>query len=282
MFKFASGVERCIINTTKDGHQVGYARFSTLQEAQQAVAYLNGYSLDEDFPYPIKCFMSSTQLLDLPTGQKRPADAEWGQAPAKVAKGNGKGLWLKGGKGMEYGKGWGSKGWGKDDWQGAGWEGGKGWESGSMGMTHGKGMYGGKAMSAKGMDGKGVGGGPVSETGLGKEMQSGGAVGTGRGGPAKVKFLHTTSVYVGGIPHDWSEEALRGLFEPFGAITHLQLTRKNNPMGNIGFVHFGSKEEAESAIVSMNGYPLDGTKHLVVRFNTSPVASEHTTPSADK
>jgi len=32
-------------------------------------------------------------------------------------------------------------------------------------------------------------------------------------------------VYVGGIPHDWDEGALRSLFEGFGAITTVRINR---------------------------------------------------------
>jgi hypothetical protein len=64
LFKFAWGFERASINRTKAGHQVGYARFSSIAEAQQALEYLQGFPLDEDFPNPVKCFMSTTQLND--------------------------------------------------------------------------------------------------------------------------------------------------------------------------------------------------------------------------
>eukprot|EP01001_Neometanema_parovale_P008595 NODE_4864_length_1008_cov_146.111864_g4657_i0.p1 GENE.NODE_4864_length_1008_cov_146.111864_g4657_i0~~NODE_4864_length_1008_cov_146.111864_g4657_i0.p1 ORF type:complete len:277 (-),score=95.96 NODE_4864_length_1008_cov_146.111864_g4657_i0:177-962(-) len=64
LFKFAWGFQRCSVNQTSKGRQVGYARFSTPAEASQAIEYLQGFPLDEDFPHPAKVFMSSTQLSD--------------------------------------------------------------------------------------------------------------------------------------------------------------------------------------------------------------------------
>eukprot|EP00670_Eutreptiella_braarudii_P006897 CAMPEP_0174286462 /NCGR_PEP_ID=MMETSP0809-20121228/11961_1 /TAXON_ID=73025 ORGANISM="Eutreptiella gymnastica-like, Strain CCMP1594" /NCGR_SAMPLE_ID=MMETSP0809 /ASSEMBLY_ACC=CAM_ASM_000658 /LENGTH=236 /DNA_ID=CAMNT_0015382551 /DNA_START=41 /DNA_END=751 /DNA_ORIENTATION=- len=189
IFKFAGGVERVIINMTKTGKQVGYARFSSLPEAQAAMEYLNGYPLDEEFPEQIKVFMSTTQLNDtksLPNaGMKRTAAEDWSNGPPiKYAKGG------KGGKGA------------------------------------GKGASQGVASS--------------------------------------------TSVYVGGIPHDWDETMIQRMFETSGAITQINLTKGRNPIGNIGFVHYGTPEEAQIAIQNMNGYAVDETRYLTVRANTSP------------
>jgi len=64
MFKFAPGFERSSINRTNAGHQVGYARFATAEEAQQVLEFLHGYPLDDEFPDPVNCFISSTQLND--------------------------------------------------------------------------------------------------------------------------------------------------------------------------------------------------------------------------
>eukprot|EP01004_Peranema_trichophorum_P008786 NODE_7535_length_767_cov_38.560559_g6923_i0.p1 GENE.NODE_7535_length_767_cov_38.560559_g6923_i0~~NODE_7535_length_767_cov_38.560559_g6923_i0.p1 ORF type:complete len:195 (-),score=33.48 NODE_7535_length_767_cov_38.560559_g6923_i0:125-709(-) len=64
MFKFAYGFERASINRTKAGQSVGYARFTTKEEAQAAVDFLHGSSLDEELTHPVKAFMSSTQLSD--------------------------------------------------------------------------------------------------------------------------------------------------------------------------------------------------------------------------
>eukprot|EP00667_Euglena_gracilis_P012083 EG_transcript_12387 len=206
MFKFAAGVQRCIINHTKSGHQVGYARFGTPQEAQAAIEWLHGYPLDEDFPQTLKVFMSSTQLRDaLPgTGMKRPLDNGFGGPAFKIPRGGAFGGF---GGGFAYGAP-------------AGFPGGRG-----LGKGRGRGK--------------------------------GGAVAS------------PTSVYVGGVPHDWDETALQSLFEGFGTISKVQLTRGSNPVGNIAFIHFTSPEEAQGAIQSMNNYPLDETRHLVVRANTS-------------
>eukprot|EP00667_Euglena_gracilis_P013088 EG_transcript_13479 len=201
MFKFANGVQRCIINHTKAGHQVGYARFGTAQEAQAAIEWLHGYPIDEDFPNTLKVFMSSTQLRDaLPgTRPKRPLDNGFGAPAAKFPR------------------------------------------LGGVPFAAAPGFIGGRGF------GKGAG------------------KGRGKGGVAS----SPSSVYVGGVPHDWDETALQSLFEGFGTITKVQLTRGSNPVGNIAFIHFTTPEEAQGAIQSMNNYPLDETRHLVVRGNTS-------------
>lgn len=176
MFKYAWGFERATINRTKLNHQVGYARFSTVRQAQSAMEYLQGFPLDEDFPTLVKCFMSTTQLND-------------GLLDSRVG---------------------GKRGYGMDP----------------MGFPFVK---------------------------------------RRRQGPP-----NPLSVYVGGVPHDWSEAHLTQLFEPHGTITAMQLAGgKVAEVGNIAFIYYSSAEEATAAIAAMNNYPLDAGKYLVVRHNTS-------------
>jgi hypothetical protein len=177
IFKFAWGFERASINRTKTGHQVGYARFSSVVEAQQALDYLQGFPLDEDYPSPVKCFMSSTQLNDelLDKPGKRTFGEMAGQAEA--------------------------------------------------------GLYPQRPFLRK---------------------------------------ANPLSVYVGGIPHDWEDAQLTELFSPFGAITSLQLHEgKSQELGKIAFIFYSDATEATAAIQNLNHYPLDETRHLVVRQNTS-------------
>ena len=68
--------------------QVGYARFSNLHDAQTAIEYLNGFPLDEDFPTPVKAFMSTTQLnvCNLPlSGSGRTALRATGPLPGSCS-----------------------------------------------------------------------------------------------------------------------------------------------------------------------------------------------------
>jgi len=222
MFKFANGVERCIVNHTKKGHQVGYARFATLQDAQNALEWLNGYPLDEEYPDTMKVFMSTTQLRDPAPGAKRAMPDQWAAPEAKFAKGGGKGFGLA----PQLG-----------------------YAPAGFGMPMATLGFGGFAAN-------GFGGGKGFGRGYGGKG--------GKGGAAS-----PTSVYIGGIPHDWDETALTSLFEGFGAITSVRLTRGTNPVGNIGFIYYTSPAEAQAAIQNMNNYPLDDTRHLVVRANTS-------------
>ena len=78
------------------------------------------------------------------------------------------------------------------------------------------------------------------------------------------------SVYVGGIPHDWEDAQLTELYSPFGAITSLQLHEgKSQELEKIAFTFYSDATEATAAIQNLNHYPLDETRHLVVRQNTS-------------
>ena len=65
----------------------------------------------------------------------------------------------------------------------------------------------------KGAGGKGMG------MGMGKGKGVAGGKGKGSGGAV----TNTTSVYVGGVPHDWDEAMLQGLFESSGTITKVCL-----------------------------------------------------------
>eukprot|EP01012_Entosiphon_sulcatum_P025626 TRINITY_DN30973_c0_g1_i1.p1 TRINITY_DN30973_c0_g1~~TRINITY_DN30973_c0_g1_i1.p1 ORF type:complete len:304 (-),score=52.29 TRINITY_DN30973_c0_g1_i1:94-927(-) len=189
MFKFAWGFERSTITRSKEtGHQIGYARFATREQADCAIQVLNGGTIDEDFDRTAKCFLSSTQLKDelvenklqntrfpfpLPPGSFYPV-------PLRI------------------------------------------------------GLQGSRASA------------PPT--------------------PAKA---HTSSIYVGGIPHEWTEEMLTQLFSPYGNITHLSLHKGNNPIGKVAFIFFSLPSESQAAIQGVNGLTIDGTRYLTVRANTS-------------
>eukprot|EP00993_Chasmostoma_nieuportense_P003306 NODE_4031_length_853_cov_33.903581_g3874_i0.p1 GENE.NODE_4031_length_853_cov_33.903581_g3874_i0~~NODE_4031_length_853_cov_33.903581_g3874_i0.p1 ORF type:complete len:250 (-),score=41.27 NODE_4031_length_853_cov_33.903581_g3874_i0:103-852(-) len=81
----------------------------------------------------------------------------------------------------------------------------------------------------------------------------------------------STSVYVGGIPHEWDEAYLWSMFANYGTVTHLQLREGSNPLiGKVAFVFFSHQAEAVAAIAGLHGCSLDGVaRHLVVRRNTS-------------
>jgi len=211
MFKFAAGVERCLLNfSVKTGHPAGYARFGTLAEAQQVIDYLNGYPLDEDFLNPLKAFLSSTQLNDAPAAPRAPAMAPaaaamapWGAPEAAMVPWGALAPW-----GAPAAPGFGA-------FPAPGGKGGKGYKGGAPG-----------------------------------------------GDPS-------TSVYVGGVPHEWDEGALASLFAGVGTVTNLAFGPAKSPIGKIAFVHFGSPGEAQAAIAGLNGYAIGDGRVLAVRPNTS-------------
>ncbi len=69
-----------------------------------------------------------------------------------------------------------------------------------------------------------------------------------------------TRLYVGGLPYSTTEEELRGLFEPAGAINSVAIItdRYSGQSRGFGFVEMESKEQAQAAIRLLNGSALGG------------------------
>lgn len=63
-----------------------------------------------------------------------------------------------------------------------------------------------------------------------------------------------TSIYVGNLPFQCSEEEIRELFEPFGTVNSVKLVsdRETGKPRGFGFVEMDS-EEAAAAIEQLNG-----------------------------
>lgn len=68
---------------------------------------------------------------------------------------------------------------------------------------------------------------------------------------AKVKVA-----FVGNLPASADEDFLRKLFEPFGQIDRVALSRKSQ--FPVGFVHFANRSELENAIKEMDGKTIQG------------------------
>lgn len=86
---------------------------------------------------------------------------------------------------------------------------------------------------------------------MGQDMYGGGGGGGGAG--AYVDPANTT-VFVGGLSLDVTDQTLYTLFKPFGLIVQIKLP----PGKNCGFVKYASREEAEDAISNMEGYVIGG------------------------
>jgi RNA recognition motif-containing protein len=68
-----------------------------------------------------------------------------------------------------------------------------------------------------------------------------------------------TSIYVGNLPFQCSEEEMRELFEPFGTVNSVKLVsdRETGKPRGFGFVEMDD-EEAAAAIEQLNGTEFKG------------------------
>jgi len=78
------------------------------------------------------------------------------------------------------------------------------------------------------------------------------------------------NLYIEGLPLDWGEPDLRGLFETHGELTEVRIliNKKTNDKTGVGFVHFSKPEEAHSAKDALDGtQAVEGAdKTLTIRF----------------
>lgn len=73
------------------------------------------------------------------------------------------------------------------------------------------------------------------------------------------------NIYVGRLPVDISEQALRDMFEQYGQVTSIKLI-KDKFTGNLrgfGFVQMESDEQGEAAIAGLNGKEVNGSRIIV-------------------
>lgn len=76
----------------------------------------------------------------------------------------------------------------------------------------------------------------------------------------------TNKIYIGNLPYDMDEEALKTAFSQFGEIVDVKIV-KDRETGNsrgFGFITFSNHEEARRSLV-MGGQMLQGRK-LFVKF----------------
>lgn len=67
---------------------------------------------------------------------------------------------------------------------------------------------------------------------------------------------NNTTVFVGGLASDVEEQTLFSLFKQFGIIQQIKIP----PGKNCGFVKYTTREEAENAIASVQGYVIGGNR----------------------
>ena len=68
------------------------------------------------------------------------------------------------------------------------------------------------------------------------------------------------NMYVSNLSFHTSEDDLRKLFEPFGAVSSAKviMDRETGRSRGFGFVEMNADSEAEAAIKSLNGKDIDG------------------------
>jgi RNA recognition motif-containing protein len=90
--------------------------------------------------------------------------------------------------------------------------------------------------------------------------------------PARTTFSYVTvaRLFVGNLPHDTSEEALRAAFAELGDVTevHVVQDRYTGRCRGFGFVTMATAEQAKRAVEKMNGASLGGR---VLKVNEAEV-----------
>src|SRR5579862_4306777 len=67
-------------------------------------------------------------------------------------------------------------------------------------------------------------------------------------------------IFVGNLSYNSTEESLRALFEPYGAVEQVSIVtdRETGQPRGFGFVEMTANAEADRAIADLNGRELDG------------------------
>lgn len=84
-----------------------------------------------------------------------------------------------------------------------------------------------------------------------------------------------SNIFVGNMSFQTTEEDLRGLFQPFGEITRVNIPTDRDtgrPRG-FAFVEMASASEANAAISALNGKELDGRQLRVNEAQPKPERS---------
>lgn len=89
-----------------------------------------------------------------------------------------------------------------------------------------------------------------------------------------------TKLFVGNLAYSTSERDLRSTFERFGRVSSVQLVhdRQTGDPRGFAFVGMPSWEDAEEAIVRLNGASLTGRQIVVSQAQSAPKAVEQRKP----
>lgn len=76
--------------------------------------------------------------------------------------------------------------------------------------------------------------------------------------------IKQANLYIKNIPHDWTQENVRKIFEPYGNIIQVRVLGQNR---GVAFVLFDLRKQAEDALEALNGQLVDGCdKELEIKF----------------
>lgn len=75
-------------------------------------------------------------------------------------------------------------------------------------------------------------------------------------------------IYVGSINYEFDEEVIRVPFSVFGPITKIDMPRENGRSKGFCFVEYQTPEQANNALVAMNGFILGG-RHVFLMMDSS-------------
>lgn len=72
-------------------------------------------------------------------------------------------------------------------------------------------------------------------------------------------------LYVGNLPHSYTDQDLAQLFAPFGAVSSARIImdRDLGRSKGFGFVEFNAKDDAQKAITALNGTDVGGRSVVV-------------------
>jgi len=81
-------------------------------------------------------------------------------------------------------------------------------------------------------------------------------------------FFWIYCLFVYNLPTTADEGLLYKLFSPYGAIVNVKIIRElsSGMCKGFGFVNYLKLEEAQAAIMALNGYPIVANKPLQVSF----------------
>ncbi|KAI3397293.1 hypothetical protein diail_11025 [Diaporthe ilicicola] len=81
--------------------------------------------------------------------------------------------------------------------------------------------------------------------------------------------LSNTTIFVGGLRKEMTEDQLAHLFERFGELYHVKKKSRKGEETTCGFVQFADRQVAEMALSQMQGYPVGGIR-LRLSWGTDP------------